>query len=147
MRVLRVLIALAILFSAGGCSQVTMVPKSDAAQARELKNATVRTRTGEVYYFDRAAVSADSLSGFAEETRTVYLTGGEMQEITQDRQVFLALDDVEQITVSKRDWTRAGLWALGIGAAVGVVAVVAAQNSPSDASGGGYAPPPKPPGL
>lgn len=142
MRVLRLAVAAVWLFTATGCSQVMLVPKSDAMRAGELKNATVRTRSGEVYYFERAAVSADSLCGLAQETRAVYLAGGELQEVTEERQVYLALEDVEQLSVSKRNWKRAGLWALGLAAAAGAIAVAADQNS-GDASGGGYGIPDK----
>ena len=144
MRFLRVVMAALVLAGTTGCSQVALVPKSDAMRAGELTNATVRTRTGETFFFERAAVTADSLSGFAQETRAVYLAGGELQEVTEERQVHLALADVEQLSVTKRDWKRAGLWALGIAAVAGAIAVVADQSS-SDASSGGYAPPPKPP--
>lgn len=144
MRFLRAVMAALVLASTTGCSQVTLVPKSDAMRAGELTNATVRTRTGETFYFERATVSADSLSGFAQETRAVYLAGGELEEVTEDRQVHLALADVEQLSVTKRDWKRAGLWALGIAIVAGAIIVVADASS-SDASGGGYAPPPKPP--
>jgi hypothetical protein len=144
LRVLRLLVAAVWLATATGCSQVMLVPKADAMRAGELKNATVRTRTGEVFFFERAGVSADSLSGFAQETRAVYLAGGELQEVTEERQVYLALADVEQLSVAKRDWKRAGLWALGLAAAAGAIAVVAEQNSNSDTSGGNYGTPPKP---
>jgi hypothetical protein len=136
--------AAVVLASTTGCSQAMLVPKSDAMRAGELKDATVRTRTGEVYFFEHAAVTADSLSGFAQETRAVYLAGGELQEVTEDRQVHLALADVEQLSVTKRNWKRAGLWALAIAAVAGAIVLVADQSS-SDAEGGGYAPPPKPP--
>jgi hypothetical protein len=145
LRVFRLLLAAVWLATTTGCSQAQLVAKADAMRAGELKNATVLTRTGETYFFERAAVTADSLSGFAQETRAVYLAGGELQEVTEDRQVYLALADVEQLSVAKRDWKRAGLWALGIAAVAGAIVVIAGQSSNDDASGGGDGRPPKPP--
>ncbi len=144
MKAFRIILAAGYLVAATGCSQISEVPKSDAMRAGELKNATVRTRTGEVYFFERARVDADSLSGFAQERSTVYLPGGDVTEVTQDRQVYLALADVEQLTVQKRSWGHTGLWALVIGGAAGAVALVASQsNNSKPATGGGDGRPPK----
>jgi hypothetical protein len=144
-RWIRFLVAAAVVISATGCSQVRLLPKADAMREGELEEATVRTRTGEVYFFEHVQVSADSLSGYAQERRTVYLPEGEIREVTEEREVLLALEDVEQITVVKRDWKRAGMWALIVGGVAGGLAITAGQSSGDDnASGGGDGRPIKP---
>jgi hypothetical protein len=133
--------------AATGCTTIREIPTADAVHLGSLKGATVRTRTGEVYYFEQAHVAADSLSGFAQERRSVFLAGGDVQEVTEEHQVYLALADIEQLTVAKRDWKRAGLWALVIGGGAGAIGVAAAQNSGnSTQSGGGFGGKPGTPG-
>jgi hypothetical protein len=134
---LRVVLAAAYLAAAAGCTTIREIPTADAVHLGSLKGATVRTRTGEVYYFDRARVAADTLSGLAQERRSVFLAGGDVQEVTEEHQVYVALADIEQLTVAQRDWKRAGLWALVIGGGAGAIGVAAAQNSGNSATQGG----------
>jgi hypothetical protein len=118
-----------------GCSRVQQVPREEWVGSGTIDEATVRTRSGEVYYFERASVAADTLHGFAQETRTVFLEGGEVQEVTEAREVHVPVADVEQMTVRRRDWKRGGLWALAAAGIAGAIAVVA--GSDDDVSGGG----------
>ena len=51
-----VFVAVSQLFLASGCSQVIHMERGDVASQDELKNVTIRTRTGELFYFDSAVV-------------------------------------------------------------------------------------------
>jgi len=146
-RVIRRLVAALYLVSATGCSQMVQVPKEDALRQKELKDATVRTRAGEVYTFETATVVGDSLSGTAQERRTVYLEDGETREVVEERSVRVALADVEDLSVRKRSWKRVGLWSLAAAGVAGAIAAAASQNSGSSSgggSGGGKPPGPGP---
>jgi hypothetical protein len=136
-RAFHLLLAGSVLYGAAGCSQIRQVPTQDAFRAREVKDATVRTRTGETYFFEHADVASDTLRGYALEKRTVYLEGGEVQEVTEARRVELALSDVEQLSLKRRNWKKAGLWAIATAGAAGIVAVVSSQNSGGTPTGGG----------
>ena len=141
MKAFRMLLAGIYLISATGCSQMVQLPQSEAASQKNLKDARVRTKTGEVYQFDNATASGDSLSGFANEERTVFLQGGEIQTVEEQKEVHLAFADIEDLSVKKRNWKRAGLWTLAAGALAGALAVASGQNnSPTGdtgTSGGG----------
>ncbi|HEV8480877.1 MAG TPA: hypothetical protein VGR66_08780 [Candidatus Eisenbacteria bacterium] len=141
MKVLRMLLAGSFLIATTGCSQMVQVPQNQAASLGTLKDAHVRTKTGEVYQFDLASVRGDSLSGYANEERTVFLEGGEIQTVEEQKAVHLAFADIEELTVKKRNWKRAGLWTLAAGAVAGGLAIASGQNSPPSAdansSGGG----------
>ncbi len=143
MSVFRILLAIAVLAASTGCSQVRTVPMADLSQKGEVRDATVRTKSGEVYYFERARVAADTLSGFAQERRTVYLPGGDVQEVAEEHQVYVPVADVEQLSVKTHSWGRAGLWALTLGGVVGALAFVMGQSSQSSgqSGGGNYGPP------
>ena len=136
MKVFRMLFAGLYLLTATGCSQMVQVPRDQALRDGDLRDATVRTRTGEVYYFDRATASGDSLSGFATAERTVFLEGGEIQTVEEQKEVHLAFSDIEDLSVKKRNWKRAGLWGLAAAGVAGALAVVSNQNS-SGGDGGG----------
>jgi hypothetical protein len=140
-------VAALYLLSATGCSQIVQVPKDDALRQKELKDATVRTRTGDVYFFETASVIGDSLSGTAQERRTVYLEDGDSREVVDERAVRVALTDVEDLSVRKKSWKRVGLWSLAAAGVAGAIAVAASQNSGTSSgggSGGGKPPGPTP---
>jgi hypothetical protein len=124
------------LLTATGCSQMVQVPRDQALRDGSLRDATVRTRTGEVYYFDRATASGDSLSGFATAERTVFLEGGEIQTVEEQKEVHLAFGDIEDLSVKKRNWKRAGLWTLAAAGVAGALAVVSNQTSGGGDTGG-----------
>jgi hypothetical protein len=122
---------------------VTQVPREEWTQSGKLDDATIRTRGGEVYYFEHAAFAGDTLRGFAQETRTVFLEGGEVQEVVEAHEVKLAVAEIEQMTVRRRDWKKGGLWALAAAGVAGAIAIVA--GSDDDPAGGGGSGGGKPP--
>ena len=140
MKVFRVLAVGIYLITATGCSQMVQVPQNQATSLGTLHDAHVRTKTGEVYQFDSATAAGDSLSGYATEERTMFLAGGEVQTVEEQKEVHLAFADIEDLSVKKRNWKRAGLWALAAGAIAGGLAI-ASGSSPAPAgdssSGGG----------
>src|SRR5215831_21380271 len=103
---------------------MVQVPQNQAASLGNLRDAHVRTKTGEVYEFDTAKASADSLSGYATEERTVFLAGGEIQTVEEQKEVHLAFADIEDLSVKKRNWKRAGLWTLAAAGIAGTLAIV-----------------------
>lgn len=141
MKAFRMLLAGIYLISATGCSQMVQVPQTEAISAKTLKDAHVRTKTGEVYEFDTATAANDSLSGYANEERTMFLEGGEIQTVEEQKHVRLAFSDIEDLKVKKRNWKRAGLWTLAAAGIAGALAVASGQNSPpagnTGDSGGG----------
>lgn len=140
MKCFRMLLAGLYLLTATGCSQMIQVPRDQAMRAGTLRDAHVRTRTGETYYFDRATAGPDSLAGFAIVEKTVFLEGGEIQDVEEQREVHLAYADIEDLAIKKRNWKRAGLWTLAAAGVAGALAVVSNQTSGSNdanASGGG----------
>jgi len=140
-KVLRVLLAGSLVIATTGCSQMVQVPQNQAASLGTLKDAHVRTKTGEVYEFDVAAVRGDSLSGYANEERTVFLEGGEIQTVEEQKEVHLAFADIEEVKIKKRNWKRAGLWTLAAGAVAGGLAIASGSSTPpapdANSSGGG----------
>lgn len=141
MKAFRMLLAGIYLVTATGCSQMVHVPQTEAISQHTLKDAHVRTKTGEVYQFDTATAANDSLSGFANEERTVFLTGGEIQTVEEQKEVHLAFADIEDLSVKKRNWKRAGLWTLAAAGVAGALAVASGQNNAptgdTGTSGGG----------
>ena len=121
--------------------------RGDVASQDELKNVTIRTRTGELFYFDSAVVFGDSLRGKAQETQTVYLEGGGVSELSVDRTVKVSVDDIEQMTIRKTNWGKTALLFLGVVGGVALITLAASSGGddpvdPGDGSGGGKPPPP-----
>ena len=138
MRVISLLVGTSLLFSTTGCSQIIQLSTEDVVSQDEIKNITLRTRTGEVYYFEKATVRADSLIGQAQETRTVYLEGGETSEISINRNVVLALDHIEQMQTRKRNYGQTALIVLGaLAIAAGIVLLASSSGQSDDGEGGG----------
>jgi hypothetical protein len=127
------------LITATGCSQMVHVPQTEAISSGTLKDAHVRTKTGETYEFDTATARSDSLSGYATEERTMFLQGGEIQTVEEQKVVHLAFADIEDLSVKKRNWKRAGLWTLAAAGIAGALAIASGQNSPppTDSNSGG----------
>jgi hypothetical protein len=144
MRFLSAGVALLTLFATTGCSQIVQLEPTDLAAAQEIKNLTIRTRTGEVYFFESARVAEETLSGFAQETKAVYVSGAQVEYVTDYRDVQLRVAQVEQATVRQRNWGKTALL-VGVVAAGVAAVVLLATSSGSDESdsgdGGGGKPP------
>jgi hypothetical protein len=136
LRFIAVLVAFAHLVMVSGCSQVVQLERDEVAQKGDLKNVTIRTKSGNIFYFENAAVFSDTLRGQAQETQRVYLEGGEISETTVDRNVRLALTDIEQLTVRERNWGKTGLLVLGALAVVGAIVLITSQVKDDDSTGG-----------
>ena len=146
MRILSAVVAAAVLSATSGCSQITQLQPSQLTTESELKNLTVRTRTGEVYFFETARVAGETLAGHAQETRAVYTSGAEVQYVTEYRDVSLRIAQVEQATVRERNWGKTILFAGVVAGVITAIVVVAASSSSSgdDGGDGGGGKPPLP---
>lgn len=146
MRFLSWGVAAITLFAATGCSQVVQLETTDFTGAGELKNLTVRTRTGEVYFFETAQMAGETVAGYAQETKAVYVSGAEVEYVTDYRDVSLRVEQIEQATVRQRNWGKTVLLAgtLLVGVAVVVVAATSSGGQdPEPGDGGGPKPPPQ----
>jgi hypothetical protein len=147
LRVISILVAVAHLVMVSGCSQVVQVDRGEVAQSDELKNVTVRTAGGDIYFFEEAVVYSDSLRGLAQETKRVYLEGGEVSERVIELPARIAIEDIEQLSVRQRSWGKTLLLIAGAAAVVGAIVLITSQSDeptdPGDGSGGGK--PPLPP--
>ena len=146
MRFLSAVVAAAFLAASSGCSQVVQLAPTDLAAAQELKNLTVRTRTGEVYFFEKARVADANVSGYAQETKAVYMTGAQVEYLTDYRDVSLRLEQVEQATLRERNLGKTLLLGGVLAAGLTAIVLVAASSSasPSEGDGGGGGKPPLP---
>ena len=144
MRILAVLVAVAHLVMVSGCSQVVQLDRGEIADKEELKNVTIRTKSGDIYFFEHADVFSDSLRGHAQETKRVYLEGGEVSERVIELDTRVALTDIEQLSVQKRSWGKTLLLVAGAAAVVGAIVLITSQSEdpvdPGDGSGGGKPP-------
>jgi hypothetical protein len=144
LRFIALLVAVAHLVMVSGCSQVVQIDRDEAVQQSDLKNVTIRTKSGDMLFFENAAVYSDSLRGFAQETKRVYLEGGEVSERVVEREARVALTDIEQLSLRKRNWGKTALLVLGAAAVVGAIVLITSQSDdpvdPGDGSGGGKPP-------
>ncbi len=146
MRALSAFVAAATLFATSGCSQIVQLETADLRGATEWKNLTVRTRTGEVYFFEKARFADDTLAGYAQETKAVYVTGAQVEYITDYRDIALRVDQVEQATLRERNWGKTALFAGVLAGAITAIVIVAASSASGDdssSSGGNPKPPPE----
>ena len=123
---------LALWLAGNGCTTLREIPRSDYGQVQERHGVRVETRDGLVYDFDYASFTADSLTGYRQQSDVE-------GPVDQTVSFKLALDDIEHLTTRKVDWYRTGL----IGGTVLATVLVAGLNGaakpaePSSTSSGG----------
>lgn len=138
MKRLPAILVVSSLAAATGCSSMAQVPRSEFAAEPERKSVLVRTADGEEFAFDRALISADTLTGVGYQQRTVVDKDGEptIEEIAT--QVQIPLERITSLSQKKRDWGRTAKWGLGAGAAAAfVIAVGSATGDGDDGAGPG----------
>jgi len=143
-RVVSAWISLVALCLGSGCSSLVQVPRSEFAAVGDRKNIRIRTQSGEEYAFDRATVSADSLSGVGYQQRLVTRADGESEIDEMATHVTLPLADVLTMEERRRKWKSATRWGVGVAAATAFVVAVGTHvgNHDNAAPGGGKGPPP-----
>jgi len=128
-----------------GCSSMAQVPRGEFAAEPVRKGVLVRTADGEQFSFDRAVISADTLTGIGFQQRTVVLADGQpsVEEIATE--VRLPLEKIVSLQQRRRDWGRTAKWGLGAaGAAAFVIAVgTNSADEPPANPGGGRGPGPE----
>ena len=128
-----------------GCSSLAQVPRSEFAAEPLRKGVLVRTADGEQFSFDRAVITADTLTGVGYQQRTVVLADGQpsVEEIATE--VRLPLERIVSLQQKRRDWGRTAKWGLGAaGAAAFVIAVgTNSADEPPANPGGGRGPGPE----
>lgn len=142
MRILSAVVAATAFFTLSGCSQVVQLEPSQISTESELKNLTVRTRTGEVYFFEEARVAGETVVGHAQETKAVYTTGAQVEYITEYRDVTLRIEQVEQATLRERNWGKTLLFAGVLAGAITAIVLVASSSSADETNGGDGGPKP-----
>jgi hypothetical protein len=124
---------------ATGCSSLAQVPRGEFAAVPVRKNVLVRTIEGEQYAFDRAVISADTLTGIGYRQHTIVLDDGQpsIEEIATE--VHLSLDRVASLQEKRRDWGRTTRWGVGAAGAAAFVIAVGTRTLNGDAPtpGGG----------
>ena len=133
------------LVLATGCSSLAQVPRSDFAAVPERKGVLVRTLDGEQFSFDRAAISADTLTGTGYQQRTIVLADGQPSVEEVATEVRIPLERIASLQQKRRDWGRTAKWGLGAaGAAAFVIAVgTNSGEEPPANPGGGRGPGPE----
>ena len=145
MKRLPAILVVAILAVATGCSSLAQVPRAEFAAEPVRKDVLVRTMEGEQYSFDRAVVSADTLTGTGYQQRTVIQSDGQPSVEEIATQVQIPIERIASLQQKRRDWGRTAKWGLGAaGAAAFVIAVgTSSGEDPPAGPGGGKGPPPE----
>ena len=122
---------------ATGCSSLSQVPRGEFAAVPERKDILVRTEDGEQFAFDRAVISADTLSGVGYQQRTIVLADGQpsVEEIATT--VKIPLERISSLQQKNRDWGRTAKWGLGVAGAAAFVIAVGTNTGEEDPSGPG----------
>ena len=143
---LPAILVVSSLVVATGCSSMAQVPRSEFAAESERKAVLIRTLDGQEYAFDKAVISADTLTGVGYQQRTVIDKDGEptIEEIAT--QVQIPLERISSLQQKKRDWGRTAKWGLGAGAAAAFVIAVGSSTGDGD-DGAGPGPGKGPPEL
>jgi len=125
---------LALWLAGNGCTTLREIPRSDYGQVQERHGVRVETRDGLVYDFDYASFTADSLTGYRQQSDVE-------GPVDQTVSFKLALDDIEHLTTRKVNWYRTGLVGGTVLAGVLVAGLSAGQKpagpSPTSSGGGG----------
>jgi hypothetical protein len=120
-----------------GCSSLAQVPRGEFAAVPVRKGVLVRTTDGEQFSFDRATISADTLTGVGYQQRTVVLADGQpsVEEIATE--VRLPLERILSLQQKRRDWGRTAKWGLGAAGAAAFVIAVGTNAAEDEAAPGG----------
>lgn len=145
MKRLPAILVVSSLAVATGCSSLAQVPRGEFAAAPERRSVLVRTSDGEQYSFDRAVISADTLTGVGYQQRTVIQADGQPSVEEIATRVSIPLERIASLQQKRRDWGRTAKWGLGAaGAAAFVIAVgTNSGDEPPANPGGGRGPGPE----
>jgi hypothetical protein len=140
---LPAILVVSSLAVATGCSSLAQVPRGEFASIPVRKGVLVRTVDGEQYSFDRAVISADTLTGVGYQQRTVVEKDGQpsVEEIATE--VRLPLERIASLQQRRRDWGRTAKWGVGAAGAAAFVIAVGTSSGDDDGArpGGGKGPP------
>ena len=125
------------LVLATGCSTLAQVPRGEFASVPVRKSVLVRTLEGEQYAFDRAVISADTLTGIGYRQHTIILADGQPSIEEVATEVRLPLDHVASLQEKRRDWGRTTRWGLGAAGAAAFVIAVGTRTINDDGAGPG----------
>lgn len=144
MKRLPAILVVSSLAVATGCSSLAQVPRGEFAAAPLRKGVLVRTSDGDQYSFDRALISADTLTGVGYQQRTIVQADGQPSVEEFATEVRIPLERIASLQQKRRDWGRTAKWGLGAaGAAAFVIAVgTHAAEEAAARPGGGKGPPP-----
>ena len=137
MKRLPTLVVVSALAFASGCSSLAQVPRSEFASVPERRSVLVRTSDGEQYAFDRALISADSLTGIGFQQRTVVLADGQPSIEETSTEVRMPLERIASLQQKRRDWGRTAKWGLGAAGAAAFVVAVGTKTVNDDGAGPG----------
>jgi hypothetical protein len=134
---LPTLVVVSALAVASGCSSLAQVPRGEFASVAERRSVLVRTSDGEQFSFDRALISADSLTGIGYQQHTVILPDGQPAIEERSTQVRLPLERITSLQQKRRDWGRTARWSLGAAGAAAFVVAVGTNTINDDGAGPG----------
>lgn len=142
---LPAILVVSSLAVATGCSSLAQVPRGEFAAAPLRKGVLVRTTDGDQYAFDRALISADTLTGVGYQQRTIVQADGQPSVEEVATEVRIPLERIASLQQKRRDWGRTARWGLGAaGAAAFVIAVgTNSADAPPAKPGGGRGPGPE----
>lgn len=143
MKHLPTLVVVSALALASGCSSLAQVPRGEFASVPVRKSVLVRTNDGEQYAFDRAVITADSLTGTGYQQRTIVLPDGQPSVEEVVTEVRLPLERIASLQQKRRDWGRTAKWGAGAAGAAAFVIAVGTNVIEEDGAGpgGGKGPP------
>jgi hypothetical protein len=134
---LPTLAVVSALAFASGCSSLAQVPRGEFASVPVRKSVLVRTSDGEQFAFDRAVISADTLTGVGYQQRTVVLADGQPSVEEVSTEVRLPLERIASLQQKRRDWGRTAKWSLGAAGAAAFVIAVGTNAVEDDGAGPG----------
>ena len=137
MKRLPTLVVVSALAVASGCSSLAQVPRGEFASIPVRKSVLVRTSDGEQFAFDRAVISADSLTGTGYQQRTTVMADGEPSVEEVVTEVRLPLERIASLQQKRRDWGRTARWGLGAAGAAAFVVAVGTNAIKDDGAGPG----------